>query len=215
LKCNTVFRSYKAASTEAAFLFYTCCRMQREPVTKARRQLVAYLEQARLERKMDHEALAIESGIDPTTISGILSGDGDATLDQWLSLCLALDVDINLNASHGENNTDDLPEVMLCEEPVGDSDIYLLHTRSPQSLWHCELIEDEDDEESSEEENGLLDFRTWDGYEEQWRIHAIALYEGASDDELEKAGDRCGKYLRAYLSWEDEEMRKSNPDGIL
>lgn len=213
MKCNNVFQSYKAASTEAAFLFYTCRTiMQREPVTQARRQLVAYLEQAREERGMDLESLAIESGIDPKTISEILSGEADASLDQWLSLCLALDVDINLNVNHEDDNSEDLPEVMLCEEPVSDSDIYLLHTKSPRSLWHCELMENEDEEE---DESGLLDFKTWDGYEEQWRIHAVTLYDGASDEELNRAAQRCGKYLRAYLSWEDEEMRKSSQDGIM
>lgn len=184
--------------------------MQREPVTKARRELVAYLEQAREERGMDLENLAIESGIDPKTISNILSGESDASLNQWLSLCLALEVDINLNVNH-DSETEELPDVMLCEEPISDSDIYLLHTKSPRSLWHCELIENEDDEE--EDASGLLDFKTWDGYEEQWRIHAVALYEGASDEDLNRAAQRCGKYLRAYLSWEDEEMRKSSRDG--
>ena len=182
--------------------------MQREPVTKARRQLMTMLEQARKERGMDHEALAVESGIDPDTILKIISGDADASLDQWLSLCLALDVDINLNAAHETtNDLDELPDVMVCDEPINESELYLFHTRSPQSLWHCELIDDED-EEASPSEDGMLDFRTWDGYEEQWRVYPVALYDGATDDELQKASDRCSKYLLAYLNWEDEEMRR-------
>jgi hypothetical protein len=85
-----------------------------------------------------------------------------------------------------------------------------LHTSHPHSLWLCELVDDEEELDA----NDTVEFKTFDGYDEQWQISPVAIYEGTSDEELDKAMERCSKYLQGYLSWEDEDLRKSHVDGM-
>jgi len=180
--------------------------MNNEPITKARRELFGYLQRAMEERGLSVATVSKETGLDNDTINKLMTGDGSPTLDQVLSLCLALDVDISLNAAVKHEDDEEMPEVMLCEEPVTDSDIYLLHTKQPRSLWLCEVM---DEDEAPEEEDLTVEFKTLDGYQETWRITPTTLFEATTEEEIEKASERCSKYLQAYLSWEDEDLRQS------
>jgi transcriptional regulator with XRE-family HTH domain len=184
--------------------------MPQEPIAKARLELLSFLQRNMEEQGLSMKTLSERTGMSSAVLERVLSSEGSPTVDELLTLCLALGIGINLNAADTEQQEEEIPEVMLCEEPIHGSDIFLLHTRHPRSLWLCELVDDEEEIDADD----TVQFKTFDGFQEQWAISPAVVYESSSDDELEKAMERCSHYLQAYLSWEDEDLRKAQADGM-
>lgn len=179
-------------------------------ITKARLELLTFLQRTVEEKNISLETLAQQTEISTDVLQRLLGGESGAALDDVLKICLALGVDINLNVAGLEESDEEFPDVMLCEEPIQGSDVYLLHTRQPRSLWLCALVDDEEELDADD----TVEFKTFDGYDEQWQIAPVSIYESASDEELEKAFERVSRYLKAYLHWEDEDLRKAQVDGM-